>query len=187
MNWLVQTEKNSKGFLIELPDRLPADRPFQVKVDNEIYMVAWNAAQQTLFVGDQNSSGYSQTYQVRHNNVTVFPDDPMRDVEVEYRSPEGISASIRAKTAIHIPGIKQAVQTAQSNGALIRSPMAGKVLKVLVQDGQAVSKGDVVCVIEAMKMENQISAAASGIVAELKIKEGDQTTPQSKLMIIKEK
>jgi acetyl-CoA/propionyl-CoA carboxylase biotin carboxyl carrier protein len=52
------------------------------------------------------------------------------------------------------------------------SPLQGTVLKVAVANGAAVAEGDLVCVIEAMKMENEISAHRSGEVADLAISEG---------------
>jgi acetyl-CoA/propionyl-CoA carboxylase biotin carboxyl carrier protein len=53
------------------------------------------------------------------------------------------------------------------------SPMPGTVLKVEVADGDAIDAGHVVCVVEAMKMENEITAHRGGIVAELSVAPGD--------------
>ncbi len=58
-----------------------------------------------------------------------------------------------------------------SSGALV-SPLQGTVLRVNVEKGQDVEAGAVVCVIEAMKMENEITAPVAGKVAELNVKEG---------------
>ena len=52
-------------------------------------------------------------------------------------------------------------------------PMQGTIVKVLVEVGQEVEAGQAVCVLEAMKMENQILAEKSGKVAEIKVKAGD--------------
>jgi acetyl-CoA/propionyl-CoA carboxylase biotin carboxyl carrier protein len=56
-------------------------------------------------------------------------------------------------------------------GALI-SPIQGTVLKVAVEQGATVEEGALVCVIEAMKMENEITATVAGKVQELNVKEG---------------
>ena len=58
-----------------------------------------------------------------------------------------------------------------ASGALV-SPLQGTVLKVHVKKGQEVEAGAVVCVIEAMKMENEITAPVAGKVAELNVSEG---------------
>ena len=47
------------------------------------------------------------------------------------------------------------------------SPMQGTIFKVLVETGQTVSSGDVVCIVEAMKMENEVTAHKAGVVAAL--------------------
>jgi acetyl-CoA/propionyl-CoA/long-chain acyl-CoA carboxylase, biotin carboxylase, biotin carboxyl carrier protein len=52
------------------------------------------------------------------------------------------------------------------------SPLQGTVLKVAVEQGAEVAEGDLICVIEAMKMENEITAHRSGKVTELNVKEG---------------
>jgi acetyl-CoA/propionyl-CoA carboxylase biotin carboxyl carrier protein len=54
----------------------------------------------------------------------------------------------------------------------VLSPMQGTVLKVLVEAGQAITAGTVVCIVEAMKMENEIAAHRDGTVAELRVSEG---------------
>ena len=54
----------------------------------------------------------------------------------------------------------------------IKSPMPGKVVSVLVQDGQEVKKGDGLVVVEAMKMENELKSPKDGIVKEITAVEG---------------
>jgi acetyl-CoA/propionyl-CoA carboxylase biotin carboxyl carrier protein len=54
----------------------------------------------------------------------------------------------------------------------VPSPMQGTVLKVLVELGQQVAAGDVICIVEAMKMENEVAAHAPGTVKELNVAEG---------------
>jgi acetyl-CoA/propionyl-CoA carboxylase biotin carboxyl carrier protein len=55
----------------------------------------------------------------------------------------------------------------------ISSPMQGTILKVLVEAGQEIRAGDVVCILEAMKMENHIAATQDGVVSEIAVKAGD--------------
>ena len=61
---------------------------------------------------------------------------------------------------------------AAASGNDLVSPLQGNVFKVPVDEGEAVSQGDVVCVIEAMKMENEITAHKDGKIAKLVAKEG---------------
>jgi len=67
----------------------------------------------------------------------------------------------------------------------LASPLQGTVFKVVVAQGAEVSEGDLICVIEAMKMENEIVAHRSGKVEELKVAEGDAVSSGDVLAVIK--
>jgi acetyl-CoA/propionyl-CoA carboxylase biotin carboxyl carrier protein len=69
-------------------------------------------------------------------------------------------------------------------GALI-SPMQGTVLRVAVEKGADVEQGALVCVIEAMKMENEITAPAAGKVEELNVSEGGAIASGDTIAVIK--
>jgi acetyl-CoA/propionyl-CoA carboxylase, biotin carboxylase, biotin carboxyl carrier protein len=65
------------------------------------------------------------------------------------------------------------------------SPLQGNMWKVVVEQGQAVEEGQLVCIIEAMKMENEITAHKAGVVAQLAVKEGDPITSGATIAVIK--
>ncbi|MGB9979052.1 sodium-extruding oxaloacetate decarboxylase subunit alpha [Methanobacterium sp.] len=67
----------------------------------------------------------------------------------------------------------------------VTSTMQGMILKLKVDKGDKVNEGDVVAVLEAMKMENDIHATGSGTVEEIFIKEGDTVNAGDTLMVIK--
>ena len=52
-------------------------------------------------------------------------------------------------------------------GTLMTAPMPGTILDILVKEGQTVKKGEIVIILEAMKMENEIAAAADGVVTRI--------------------
>jgi acetyl-CoA/propionyl-CoA carboxylase biotin carboxyl carrier protein len=54
----------------------------------------------------------------------------------------------------------------------IRAPMQGTIVKVLVEKGQPIQAGDVVCILEAMKMENHIASTREGEITDLPIRPG---------------
>ncbi len=66
----------------------------------------------------------------------------------------------------------------------VSSPMPGKVVSVKVSPGDIVKKGDVLLVVEAMKMENEIHAPIDGEVVEVYVKEGDKINPDECLVKI---
>ena len=70
------------------------------------------------------------------------------------------------------------------DGQAVKAPMPGKVLSVRVKVGDTVQEGDVVCTIEAMKMEMPISASASGTVASIVANVGDNVAFDDPLVVI---
>ena len=71
------------------------------------------------------------------------------------------------------PAPKAAPAPAAKAGATaVKAPMPGNIMKVNVKPGQAVKKGDVLVVLEAMKMENDICAPADGTVASVEVAQG---------------
>lgn len=69
-------------------------------------------------------------------------------------------------------------------GGAVAAPMPGKVLEIRVSEGQQVTAGDVVAVLEAMKMENHLTATDDGIVTEIRVAVGDQVEKDVLLMVI---
>jgi acetyl-CoA/propionyl-CoA carboxylase biotin carboxyl carrier protein len=70
-------------------------------------------------------------------------------------------------------------------GDTLPSPLQGNVWKVLVEQGATVEEGTLVCIIEAMKMENEIFAHKAGTIAELPISEGGSVTAGDTIAVIK--
>jgi acetyl-CoA/propionyl-CoA carboxylase, biotin carboxylase, biotin carboxyl carrier protein len=71
-----------------------------------------------------------------------------------------------------------------AGGDTLESPLQGNVWKVLVEQGQKVEEGQLVTIIEAMKMENEITAHKAGVIAELPIQEGGSVAAGDTLAII---
>lgn len=71
-----------------------------------------------------------------------------------------------------------------AGGEPLLAPLAGNIFKVLVQPGQQVNEGDTVIILEAMKMETEISAPKSGTIASVEAKEGDSVTVGHQLLSI---
>jgi geranyl-CoA carboxylase alpha subunit len=67
----------------------------------------------------------------------------------------------------------------------VRAPMNGKVVAVLVAEGQAIERGQRLVVVEAMKMQHEMTACASGTVARLAVKPGDQVATRQLLVELK--
>jgi len=70
------------------------------------------------------------------------------------------------------------------SGATIDSPMAGTILKVLVNAGSEVQEGDIVILMEAMKMETEIRSKFAGVVSTVHVKEGNAVHSGSVLITL---
>ena len=70
----------------------------------------------------------------------------------------------------------------QGNETILRSPMPGRVMSITVRPGDAVSEGDEVCVVEAMKMEQSIRAPRNGIVKEIHVQPLDSVNANDPLV-----
>ncbi len=80
------------------------------------------------------------------------------------------------------PAPKAAAPVA-AGATTVSAPMPGKVLEVKVKAGDAVKSGDVLMILEAMKMQNEIMAPADGTVSDVRVSAG-QTVSTGDVMIV---
>jgi len=73
---------------------------------------------------------------------------------------------------------------APSRAGDLHAPMAGKIIRVLVQSGEHVKAGATLLILEAMKMEQHIIAPQDGVVTRLLCHEGDQVTAGTELVVL---
>ncbi len=86
------------------------------------------------------------------------------------------------KTATGEPVVTRPVAPAKSSG--VKSPLPGVILDIKVKEGDTVKKGQVIVILEAMKMENNINADRDGKVAAIKVNKGDSVLEGTDLIII---
>ena len=82
------------------------------------------------------------------------------------------------------PAAAPAAPAATAAGEPVVAPMPGTILKVNVQNGQAVKEGELLCVLEAMKMENEIMAPKAGTVAQVVTSKGASVSTGDVLVVI---
>ncbi len=70
------------------------------------------------------------------------------------------------------PAAPKAAPAGNAGANKVIAPMPGTILDVKVSVGQSVKKGDVICVLEAMKMENDIPAPCDGVIASVNVQKG---------------
>ncbi|MBM4201922.1 MAG: pyruvate carboxylase subunit B, partial [Gammaproteobacteria bacterium] len=79
---------------------------------------------------------------------------------------------------------QQPMPAVSSGGETVRAPMAGLVLRIAVREGQQVAPGDIVVVMEAMKMETEVRARLGGLVASIAVKAGDNVGANDALVTL---
>ena len=121
------------------------------------------------------------------HEASVLVDGVSHDVTVD-KTPEGFGVLIRGdrfevdlKDAVKGVALGKVVHTGPLK---LTAPMPGKIVKVLVGQGEAVEAGRGVIVMEAMKMENELKATRSGTVQEIRVKEGQAVEMGAPLLII---
>ncbi len=94
------------------------------------------------------------------------------DVEVEEQEAPTLGAIVigGGATSHTVAPTTASVQAASANAVV--APLAGTVARVLVEEGQEIEAGEVLCVLEAMKMETEITAPKSGKVARILVDKG---------------
>ncbi|MET0132336.1 MAG: acetyl/propionyl/methylcrotonyl-CoA carboxylase subunit alpha [Kibdelosporangium sp.] len=105
------------------------------------------------------------------------------DLGISTAGPSGGGAAAKAGKPRRRSGGKGA---ASVSGDAVTAPMQGTIVKIAVQDGQQVEAGDLIVVLEAMKMENPVSAHKAGTVAGLAVGSGETVTQGSVLCEIKD-
>ena len=117
---------------------------------------------------------YKVTLNNRVYEVEVEQGEAMLVDEYELAAPAAPApAAVAAPVAAAAPAAAAAAApVAVAAGEPVKSPMPGNILKINVTQGQQVNEGDVIMVLEAMKMENEIVATRSGTIAQIAVSKG---------------
>lgn len=123
--------------------------------------------------------------------VTI--NDKNYEVEVEkgqatiLKTTQAETPVIQAQAVSAAPASVATTASSPSNisGEAIKAPMPGTILKIRVSPGTSVKKGDTLVILEAMKMENEISAPRDGVVSEIIVTTGASVSTGDVLLAIK--
>ena len=134
---------------------------------------------------------YKVTLNKRVFEVEVEQGEAMLVDEYDAVAPVPVAAPVAAAPVAAAPApvaaaapAPAAAPSAVAAGEVVKSPMPGNILKIQVSQGQQVKEGDVLIILEAMKMENEIVAPKTGSVAQIIVTKGQVVETGAPLAVI---
>lgn len=120
---------------------------------------------------------------VRHSPFMLKINDIPFKAELRKHALETVTKIVKVKKSTR--NVKAAIKKPQRREGVVVAPMAGKIVSIKVGKGDSVKTGDVLCILEAMKMENEILASKTGKVKEISLTEGQPVRNGDILAVIK--
>lgn len=147
----------------------------QVTYTNDAWVIAANGNSQSVRLVRQQANDYVLAIADQTVTATV-----VRDGEHFHIFSQGVH------TDLHYNDVLAHAGEAEAEGGRLTAPMPGKIVAVLVKNGQEVKKGEALLIMEAMKMEHTISAPHDGVVEEVLYAVGDQVAEGAPLLNFKQ-
>ncbi len=123
-----------------------------------------------------NADGRVSSIATREQVVSVEVDGRRHEIRLHTEEPAWAELARRHKA-------RSKGLSAEATGA-VTSPMQGTVLSVAVAEGGPIRAGELICVVEAMKMENEIVSHGDGVIAEVRVAAGDQVSSGQVICVI---
>ena|SRR5438093_6585401 len=143
----------------------------RITVNGEEQTVDFQTISQSLFSVLIDNASFEALIEEREGRYNVLMFGDLYEVEV---ADERQQRLLRASSGFEV-----------AQGEIsIRSPMPGLIVAVPVTEGQAVKQGDAVCVLESMKMENELKAPRDGVVVRVHVARGDRVEQNKPLITI---
>ncbi|MGI9374003.1 MAG: acetyl/propionyl/methylcrotonyl-CoA carboxylase subunit alpha [Hyphomicrobiales bacterium] len=137
--------------------------------------IVWGDKCATIILDDHDCA--LTNISVSPENVSAVLDGVVISAETR-QSPDGVKLYVLTEERIQVEVAAQDLLAREDDGgaggAIIRAPMSGRVIKLNAKPGDEVEQGEVVAILEAMKMEHSLVAGVSAPVKEVAVAEGDQ-------------
>jgi len=167
------TKTGEKVFLVKIDDkplnieisseRFDPEKGFHIKIDGKTYHV--------------------QSHKIEHEKIFPIKVEEAA-FKAEVKTPTRKTELTFFEQATSIAPTKKTTVTKQVAEGAVTAPMTGKILSVKVIKGDQVKAGQTLCILEAMKMENEIAAPKAGVVREVYVSEGSSVSEGEPLFII---
>ena len=158
-----EVEVNDRLTVVELSEAISRSKPFSVQIGGKPYQVE---------IGKHEENGLTT---VEVNGASYM-------VQSENKGPRRALKPSMSAFAVE----RRPVKTLRLDKGVVAASMPGKVVLVRVKAGDSVKAGDVLLVLESMKMENEIVSPTSGFVKDVRISEGDAVNIGEIMVLIEE-
>jgi len=174
---------DGKTYKVELDDYKP-DAPFTVKVNDKPVEVAFESepSNQESFTLKVNGKKYAVELPRNSRQAPFTAKVNSHAFKIELKTTARQTTVVPASPTSTM--IQRLTKKTVNQGA-VTAPMSGKIIKVKVKKGDAVKVGDVLCTLEAMKMENEVTAPTNGVVEEVMVQEGKTVNTDDVLVVIR--
>lgn len=164
-------EIQGKKHWIDLPESGPVDK---VLIDGDV--ITFN--KEDLLTGSEmrillNNHPYRAEVLQSGEELKVVVDGVNYNANISDERTESINALMGSKASV------------RKRAGDIRAPMPGLVVKLLVEEGDKIKRGDGLILVEAMKMENEIKSPIDGVVDQVKVEAGKTVDKNQLLLVIK--
>ena len=157
-----------------------SDREYTLEILDEHRLLLDGQEMQVDFEAVGSQPAYSLLVDGRSYEALVFPEEGVWQVLIEGRLYQAVVEDEREKHLRATFG-----KTPEEKGEFhLKAPMPGMVVAVPVQNGQAVRKGDVLIILESMKMQNELRSPRAGTVTRLRVAPGDRVEKKETMLSV---
>ena len=175
---------NNKKFSVEVLEQLPSY--FKLKINDKFFEISiekYVPQEQLLNIIINNQPikiKYLTNKKQNHEDFLIFIINQCTQVYIEQLKSSSESQKTRSSSAFE--NCKSV-----NDSTTLRSPLAGRITKVLVQEGDCINPEQTLLIIESMKMENEIRATFDGIIKNILISEGNLVQQNQELINFQKK
>jgi len=161
--FIVKIDGKTAGVEIQAADKVNMEKPFTIAVDGKTYKINMPKMER------------NKTLQIRIDEASF---------KAEVKTPVAKPLLTMFAPVTPIPTARKSVTQNNVAEGAVTAPMTGKIVSVRVKKGDAVKQGQALCIVEAMKMENEIASPKTGTVNEVAVSEGSAVSEGDVLFVI---
>jgi biotin carboxyl carrier protein len=157
-----------------------ADREFAIEIIDDSQILVDGVAYDVDFESISGQLVFSLLVNGNSHEAYVYPDEDQWEVHLQGIQYHVVVEDEREKRLRSSLGSGPT----QTGEFYLKAPMPGLVISIPIKDNQKVAQGDVVVILESMKMQNELKSPRDGIVSRVRVKEGDNVERKQTLLSV---